>query len=88
MSRDQLKEAILSSLRRVAPDIAPEDVGPDTDLRRDLDLDSMDFLNFVVALHQQSGVEVPEADYRRLRTLASATEYLEERLASGRPARP
>jgi len=47
------------------------------DLRDAIDLDSMDFLNFVIALHERTGVDIPEADYPRLRTLDGAIAYLE-----------
>ena len=49
---------------------------PNADLRDELDIDSMDFLRFVVDLHARLGVEVPERDYPKIRTLASCVDYL------------
>ncbi|MEY5100560.1 MAG: hypothetical protein RJA36_3279 [Pseudomonadota bacterium] len=73
-----------SDIRRLAAEvlagIAPEaDLGQvrdDEDLREALDLDSMDFQNFVIGLHRASGVPIPEADYPRLFTLAGVQAYL------------
>jgi acyl carrier protein len=48
----------------------------DEDLRGALDLDSMDFVNFVVGLHERTGIDIPEADYPRLRTMDGAIAYL------------
>ena len=52
----------------------------DADLREELELDSMDFLNFVTALHEQTGVDVPERDYPYLVSLDGCVEYLSRRL--------
>ena len=52
-------------------------VAGDEDLREALDLDSMDFLNFVIALHEQTGIDIPEADYPRLRSPDRAIAYFE-----------
>jgi len=51
-----------------------------------LDIDSMDFLNFVVALHEKLGVDIPETDYPQLMTLDGAIQYLSERSALGHGA--
>jgi len=67
-------------LARILADIAPEaeltDVGDREDLRQALDLDSMDFLNVVVGLHEATGIDIPEADYPRLFTLDGMAAYL------------
>ncbi len=67
-------------LARILADIAPEaelaEVGEDEDLRQALDLDSMDFLNVVVGLHEATGADIPEADYPRLFTLSGMAAYL------------
>lgn len=81
MQEDRLNEP---DIRRLAADvlagIAPEadlaSVRDDEDLREALDLDSMDFLNFIIGLHQGSRVKIPEADYPRLFTLGGIVAYL------------
>ena len=70
----------IARLRTILSDIAPDldvsIVGPDDDLRNDIGLDSMDFLNFVIAAHKQLGVEVPEADYGKVTSLLKFARYI------------
>jgi acyl carrier protein len=63
-------------LAQVAPEIDTDAVDADADLRNDLDLDSMDFLNFVIGVSERLGVEIPEADYGFVATLAKCAEYV------------
>jgi acyl carrier protein len=74
---------IIARLRTILSDIAPDldvsTVGPDDDLRNDIGLDSMDFLNFVIAAHKQLGVEVPEADYGKVTSLLKFARYIGSR---------
>ena len=75
-----MKDAELRRLvEEVLADIAPEadvaSVGRGEDIRQALDLDSMDFLNLVIGLHQRTGVDVPEADYAKLFTLDGMAAY-------------
>ena len=76
MTRDQIKQAILEALAAVAPEGDYERLKPDRPLRDQLDIDSYDFLNVVVALHERLGVDIPEADYQKLATLNGALDYL------------
>ena len=76
MNADQTRAAILDALGNVAPELDPASLDPRQDLRSQLDLDSMDFLNFVVGLHKALGVDIPEADYRKLGTLDACVAYL------------
>jgi acyl carrier protein len=80
VTREAIREAVVKALTNVAPEIDPAALGPDVAFRQEFDLDSMDFLNFVVALHKTLSVDVPEADYARLTTLDGAVDYLSERL--------
>ena len=80
MTRADIHGAIVKSLTNVAPEIDPGTLSPDLAFRQEFDLDSMDFLNFVVGLHTSLGVDVPEADYGKLATLNDAVEYLSARL--------
>jgi acyl carrier protein len=81
MTRDEIRDAVVQALTSVAPEIAPQDIDPDGTFRQAFDLDSMDFLNFVIALHRRLGVDVPERDYDKLTTLNGAIDYLVGRLA-------
>jgi acyl carrier protein len=79
MTREEIRSAYLEELVRVAPDIDPDTVGDDDHLQEDLELDSMDVLNFVTALHERFGIDVPEADYPQIATISLATRYIAER---------
>ncbi len=60
----------------IAPEAADAEIAGDADLRETLDLDSMDFMNVVIGLHERTGVDIPEADYSELFTLDGAMAYL------------
>lgn len=75
-SADPIRDAISRVLSTIAPEADLGAVDPHADLRESLDLDSMDFLNFVVGLHRELGVEVPEGDYRKIATLEGCVAYL------------
>jgi len=66
----------LEELTRIAPDIDPATVGDDEHIQEDLELDSMDVLNLVTALHERFGVDIPEAEYPQIATVALAVAYL------------
>lgn len=80
------REEALATLQAVIHDVAPEadltSVGPDETIQEALDLDSIDFLNIVVALHEQTGIEIPERDYPELATLDAALDYLSDHIRS------
>jgi acyl carrier protein len=80
VTRDEIRETVLSMLGEVAPEADLAQVKPDVDLRDQLDLDSMDLLNFVISVDEGLGVDIPEADYSHLVTLDGFVEYLAERL--------
>ncbi len=80
MTKDKILAAALEELINVAPDLADETIPPDADLREVFDLDSMDFLNWFTALHRRLGVDIPELDYPKLRSLDAAATYLAARL--------
>jgi acyl carrier protein len=82
MTREAIGEAVVKALTSVAPEIDPSSLRPDEAFRQEFDLDSMDFLNFVIALHASLKVDVPEADYPKLATLNGAVDYLASRLGT------
>jgi acyl carrier protein len=73
---EELRAAVLSVLGEIAPESDPAAIDPGASLRQQLDIDSMDFLNFVVGLHKRLGVEIPESDYSRLASIDGAVAYL------------
>jgi acyl carrier protein len=76
MNEAEIKDAIFAGLRRIAPESDPRSLRPDQNLRETLDIDSFDFLSFLVGLHEKLGVEIPEADYGQLTTLEKMIGYL------------
>lgn len=81
MSKDEIRAAVVQALTRVAPEVDPASIQPGVSLREQLDIDSVDFLNIVVAIHERLGVDIPEADYAKLVTLDGAVDYLQAALA-------
>lgn len=81
MTKDQIREAVLRALAKVAPEADPATLNPAQPLREQLDIDSMDFLNFVIAMHKSLGVNISEKDYPKLATLAGCVDYVSEALA-------
>ena len=88
MTRDAIREAVITALTGVAPEIDPSAIGPDDAFRQAFDLDSMDMLNFVIALHAAVGVDVAETDYGKLATLNATVDYLARRLERGGTPEP
>ena len=79
MTPDAIRILAVEILSWIAPEADFAALGDDEALREVLDLDSMDFLNFVAALHKATGIDIPEADYRKLFTLAGVQKYLSAR---------
>jgi acyl carrier protein len=78
VSADDLKPILLEELGNIAPEADLGALDPKEDLRAALDIDSMDFLNFVAAIHRRLAIDIPELDYPKLITLAGAVDYLEK----------
>lgn len=76
---DDIRAHVVAALVEIAPEIDAGSIDPDADLLDAYDLDSMDLLNLVTALHERLGVDIPEGDYAELRTLRTAVDYLESR---------
>ena len=87
MNDREMRERVLGVLAELAPEVDVHALKPDVRLRDQLDLDSMDFLNFLIGIDEQLGIDIPEADYPKLATLESIYTYLQEKL-SGAKARP
>lgn len=77
---EDLRAVILRTLGEIAPEAELASLKPDVGFRDQLDIDSMDFLNFVIALHEELHVEIPEADYPQLSTLDGCVAYLTARM--------
>ena len=81
MSNHETAYAIVAAaIARVAPDVELDDVDRDADLREETDIDSMDFLNVVTAVHEATGLDIPERDYPFLATVNGFVDYLSSRV--------
>lgn len=78
---DEIRQAVLRLLGEIAPEADLAAVKPNVSFRDQLDIDSMDFLNFVVSIHQTFGVEIQEADYPKYSTLDGCVEELSDHRA-------
>lgn len=76
MNEVAIRAVLQEELGNIAPEIDLQSLDPSADLREALDIDSMDFLNFVIAVHRRLSVDIPEVDYPKLVTLDGAMRYL------------
>ena len=76
MPLDELRAGVIAALREVAPELDPAQLAPDRPLRRQVDLDSMDWLRVIVGWHERFGVDIPEADYGQLVSVDAVVAYL------------
>jgi acyl carrier protein len=76
MNEEQILAALIVILEDVAPEADFDEIEPDEDIREALDIDSFDFLNVLIALNDETGVEIPEADYGKLVSLDDIVKYV------------
>jgi acyl carrier protein len=78
MTENDIRGEILSVLTTIAPEVEADDINDDMLLRDQVDLDSMDWLNFLIGIHKRLEVDIPESDYQSLRTLTDLVRYVEQ----------
>ncbi|BAS54828.1 hypothetical protein NIES2135_59100 [Leptolyngbya boryana NIES-2135] len=76
ITETQIQETMFKLLQKIAPGSSPETLGKDDDVRETLGIDSYDFLNFMIGLNEEFGVETPETDYGKLITLNDIVQYI------------
>lgn len=79
MQTTDLRNTVHTLLQSIAPEVDPAALDAAAPLRDQIDLDSMDYLNFIVGMHEKLKVEIPESDYRKLVSLDDIVNYLRER---------
>lgn len=79
MTPDEARAVFFEELGNIAPEWDPAEIDPQEDIREAMDIDSMDVLNLVIALHKRTGIDIPEADYGKLITIDGAVAYLSAR---------
>lgn len=80
MTEAEIKRAIFDGLRKIAPESDPAALAVDVNVRKTLDIDSYDFLNFLIGLNEKLGIEVPEEDYGKVRSVRELVSYFAERV--------
>jgi acyl carrier protein len=80
MNETEIRDRVIKTLSGIAPELDPRNLKPAAILRDQLDIDSMDFLNFLIALHEEFAVDVPEADAPKLGTVDACVDYLTQAL--------
>ena len=76
MTEKDVRRTVLDALAGVAPELDEATLAPDESFRDQLHIDSMDFLNYVIALHEALAIDIPESDYARVASIDSAVAYL------------
>ena len=76
MTEVEIKQAVRDALSNVAPEVDLDAIDPAKDLRDQIDIDSVDFLNFVIGLHKELNVDIPDGDLPKLTTLNGCIDYL------------
>ena len=76
MTDGEIRQAVREALGNVAPEVDFNTIDPAKDLRDQIDIDSVDFLNFVIGLHKALNIEIPDADVAKLTTLNGCVNYL------------
>jgi acyl carrier protein len=79
-SEEQVREIIIDTLAQIAPEADFDEIEDDEDIRETLDIDSFDFLNFLIGLNEQIGVDIPESDYGKLISMDDLIRYLMARV--------
>jgi acyl carrier protein len=77
-----LRITVLAALATVAPEVDGSTLRDDAPVRAQVDIDSVDYLNFLIALHDATGVDIPETDYAQIVTLAGLVDYLLARVTT------
>lgn len=80
MNEQEIRDRVIKTLGGIVPELDPGSLKQAKSLRDQLDIDSMDFLNFLIALHQEFGVDVPESDAGNLATIDACVSYLAQAL--------
>lgn len=88
MTNDEIRAAVVTALRGVAPEVDPATLRTDLPLRGQVDLDSIDYLNFLMAIHAALGVDIPEAAYAQVATLDDCVAYVASHGPQAQPVPP
>ncbi len=80
MTKQEIRDAIMTSLHAVAPEIELDEIDPAKPIGPQMDVDSIDFLNVLMGIHEKTGVDIPERDYPKVQTIDDTVEYVSARV--------
>jgi acyl carrier protein len=80
MTKQEIRDAIMTSLHSVAPEIELDEIDPAKPIGPQMDVDSIDFLNVLMGIHEKTGVDIPERDYPKVQTIDDTVEYVAARV--------
>ena len=81
---ETLDATLLMLLKKVAPDSQPDQLKPSDPLMATLQMDSYDFLQFIISIDKELHINIPEEDYGKVMTLAEMVQYIKGK----NPVRP
>ena len=84
MTEAEIKQVVHDALSNIAPEVDVTTIDPAKNLRDQIDIDSVDFLNFVIGLHKELSVDIPDADVAKLVTLNGCVTYLSAKMTQAR----
>lgn len=79
MNEEEIKKTVFALLKKIAPDTKPEELKPEENIRQVLDIDSFDFLQFIVELDKITGTNIPEQDYGKISSLKDLIGYVKQK---------
>jgi acyl carrier protein len=80
MNKNQsIKDLVCKLILDIAPEADMQNLDPNEELREELDLDSMDFMNLLDSIAKETAVNVPEGDYSKVNSLQLLTDYIASR---------
>lgn len=80
MNEDEIKKNIFQLLKKIAPDTEPSELKPDENIRETLGIDSFDALQFIIAISEKLGIEIPEKDYGKTNTVNDLVSYIKNKM--------
>ncbi len=75
------REEALQKIQEIAADrlgVDEGDVTPEASFREDLEADSLDLVELIMALEEQFGMEIPDEDAEKITTVEQAVDYVVE----------
>jgi acyl carrier protein len=76
VNEQDILSGVIATIKGIAPEVEEGELVADRALREQVDLDSMDWLNVIIGLHERFGVDIPESDYAKLTSLKTIVAYV------------